>query len=677
MTRAPVALTHPHVFRDRREAGTVLAEHLSHYRGRSDVVVLGMARGGVPVAWEVAAALEAPLDVFVVRKLGAPANPEFAVGAIAPGDRIVIDDDTVRALGVTAEQLEYITGRESRELARREAAYRGDRPPPDLRGRIVILVDDGLATGASMRAAVGTLRDMAPARLVAAVPAAPESTCVEMNRLVDEMICATAPAPFRAVGDSYWDFTQVTDQEVSQLLGTPTSAHTVPAAPSAALRRAVHPAPNGIPTPDAIDALVGDARIVLIGESTHGTHDFYQARAAITQYLIAAHDFCAVAAEADWPDAYRVDCYVRGRGTDSSATEALGDFARFPAWMWRNTVVRDFVSWLRTHNRTRPGRAAGFYGLDLYNMQRSVAEVIAYLDRVDPPAAARARERYGCFDHFPTEGQSYGYAAAFGAGEPCEQQVIEQLMELRANAFRADSVQAADGEEARFYAERNAATVRDAEEYYRAMFGGHTLSWNLRDTHMLDTLAALDAHLSRRRGRPARIVVWAHNSHVGDADATELSADGQITLGGLARRQYGRASRLIGMSTATGTVTAADEWGAPPRQFDVRPALPDSVEEVLQNIGMGPILMRSDTTDPAAAAAWDAPRLGRAIGVVYRPETERPSHYYYVRPAQWFDAMIHIPNTQALQPLADPADSGRKYSGTTEAEAPETYPSGL
>ncbi|MCM6772126.1 erythromycin esterase family protein [Nocardia sp. CDC159] len=667
------ATARPHLFRDRREAGAVLAQHLSHYRDRADVVVLGLARGGVPVAWQVAAALNASLDVFVVRKLGAPDNPEFAVGALAPGDRIVIDDDIVRALRVAPEQLDRIIAREGRELARREAAYRGGRASLGVRGRTAILVDDGLATGASMRAAIAALRELAPARIVAAVPTAPESTCAELGQLVEEMVCATTPTPYRAVGDSYWDFTQVTDHEVGQLLDAPTTGHRPGPDPDlAALRRLTRPAPGGIPTPEAIDELVGEARIVLIGESTHGTHEFYAARAAITQYLVAEHDFRAVAAEADWPDAQRVDRFVRGRGRDARAEDALGDFERFPNWMWRNTVVRDFVGWLRAHNRAHPGDAAGFYGLDLYSMQRSVAEVIAYLDRVDPAAAARARRRYGCFDQFPDQGQSYGYAAAFGAGDSCERQVIEQLMELRDTDFRqvAADEPGLDADEAHFYAERNAATVRDAEEYYRAMFGGRTLSWNLRDTHMADTLRALDEHLTRRRGHPARIVVWAHNSHVGDSAATELADDGQITLGHLVRGLYHhRESRLIGMSTHGGTVIAADEWGGPARRFDVRPALPGSVDDLLTDVGNGPILLHCASTQPAAVAALDAPRLGRAIGVIYRPDTERHSHYYYVRPGQQFDAMIHIPQTTALRPLGPRA----QRSDTT----PETYPSGL
>jgi predicted phosphoribosyltransferase len=394
------------VFRDRREAGRVLANLLNAYRDRPDVVVLGLSRGGIPVAWEVAAALHALLDAFIVRKLGVPGHEEFAVGALASGGRVVVNDDVVRGLRIPPQQLRDIAEREGRELVRREAAYRGGRPPIDVTGKTVVLVDDGLATAASMLAAVQALREGEPAHIVIAVPAAPESTCREFAGLVDDVVCASMPTPFFAVGESFWDFRQVTDEEVRQLLATPTTGRSTrrPAARTAAeiVSSVAIDAPAGIPPHETLEVLIGDARIVLIGESSHGTHEFYEARAAITRWLIEEKGFCAVAAEADWPDAYRVNRYVRGLGEDKSADEALSGFERFPAWMWRNTVVRDFVDWLRTRNRLHESngqRQAGVYGLDLYGLHRSMHEVISYLDKVDPKAAARARTRYACFDH--------------------------------------------------------------------------------------------------------------------------------------------------------------------------------------------------------------------------------------------------------------------------------------
>ncbi|BBX18488.1 hypothetical protein CRI77_08465 [Mycolicibacterium duvalii] len=665
------------VFRDRREAGRVLAGLLGGYRGREGLVVLGLARGGIPVAWEVAAALGAPLDAFIVRKLGAPGHDEFAMGALASGGRVVVNDDVVRALRVTPAQLRDVAEREGRELVRREAAYRDGRPPLELAGRTVILVDDGLATGSSMFAAVQALREMDPAEIVVAVPAAPESTCREFAGLVDDVVCASMPTPFMAVGASFWDFTQVSDDEVRELLATPTVG--MPTArirlaetPAEVITRSCVDAPAGVPPREALDELIGDARIVLIGESSHGTHEFYEARAEITKWLIEDKGFCAVAAEADWPDAYRVNRYVRGQGGDGSADEALSGFERFPAWMWRNTVVRDFVGWLRAGNaqrRTQGLRETGFYGLDLYSLHRSMREVIDYLDNVDPVAARRARERYACFDHTSADdGQAYGFAAAFGAGASCERQAVEQLVELHRNGLeylRRDGVLA---EDELFYAQQNAQTVRDAEMYYRAMFGTRVNSWNLRDQHMAQTLEALLAHLDRS-GEPARIVVWAHNSHVGDARATEVGVDGQLTLGQLVREKFGGRSRLIGFTTYSGTVTAASDWGGIAERKVVRPALNGSVEELFHEVERPEFLVAA-AISRAAAEPLDTVRLARAIGVIYRPETERQSHYYHVRPGDQYDALIHIDKTTALEPL-------EPTSVWVAGETPETYPTGL
>lgn len=665
------------VFRDRREAGRVLAGLLGAYRDRADVVVLGLARGGIPVAWEVADALGAPLDAFVVRKLGAPGHEEFAVGALASGGRVVVNDDILRALRVTPQQLRDIAEREGRELIRREAAYRDGRPPVNVAGKTVILVDDGLATGSSMLAAVQALRESEPAHIVIAVPAAPESSCREFAGLVDDVVVASMPTPFLAVGESFWDFSQVSDQEVRDLLSTPTTGatvSTVTSGPARTIDRTAVDAPDGVPPSAELDRVIGDARVVLIGESSHGTHEFYEARARITKWLIEEKGFCAVAAEADWPDAYRANRYVRGLGDDRTADEALSGFERFPAWMWRNVVVRDFVDWLREHNgrrRESDRRQTGFYGLDLYSLHRSMQEVISYLDKVDPVAAARARDRYACFDHTSADdGQAYGFAAAFGAGLSCERQAIEQLVEIQRNAVEYARRDGLLAEDELFYVQQNAQTVRDAEVYYRAMFSGRVTSWNLRDRHMAQTLQALLAHLDRHPGtEPARIVVWAHNSHVGDARATEVGSDGQLTLGQLARQHYGDAVRLIGFSTYDGTVTAASEWGGIAERKVVRPALNGSMEELFHETGR-PAFLVSPMIDPDAGEPLGDVRLARAIGVIYLPATERQSHYYHVRPADQYDAIIHIERTRALEPL-------EVNSRWVAGETPETYPTGL
>jgi predicted phosphoribosyltransferase len=322
------------LFQDRREAGRVLAGLLDKYRGGPDV--LGLPRGGVPVAYEVAMALDAPLDVFLVRKLGVPGREELAMGAIASGGVIVLNEDVVRDLAISPETIQHVAQREGKELRRREEAYRQGRPPPDLAGKTVIVVDDGLATGASMRAAIHALRRLRPARIVVAVPAAPESTCQDLSTMVDEVVCATTPSPFVAVGQAYWDFTQTTDEEVRDLLraasGPRTATTGTPAVTDVTVIRSEALATeNGVPDDHTLFEMIGEARYVLIGEASRGTHEFYAARARITQRLIEEMDFCAVAAEADWPDAYRVNRYVRGSGDDATAEESLRGFERFPA----------------------------------------------------------------------------------------------------------------------------------------------------------------------------------------------------------------------------------------------------------------------------------------------------------------------------------------------------------
>jgi len=662
------------LFRDRREAGRVLAGLLERYQGRSDVVVLALPRGGVPVGYEVAIALGAPLDVFLVRKLGVPGHEELAMGAIASNDVVVLNDDVVRDLGIPEDVIRRVAAAESRELERRERAYWDGRSMAPVEGRTVILVDDGLATGSSMRAAVRALRRLHPTGIVVAVPTAPASTCGELGAEVDEVVCASTPSPFLAVGRSYWDFTQTTDDEVRRLLGSaaapaPDSGNSPGHSPVDALRADLLPSAGTAGDDDALLDLVGDAHFVLLGEASHGTHEFYARRAAITRRLIEEKGFCAVAAEADWPDAYRVNRYVRGRSDDETAEEALGGFDRFPGWMWRNTVVADFVRWLHAGNeraRREGAPEAGFYGLDLYSLSRSMHKVISHLDRMDPVAAARARERYACFDHAGGEGQDDGSAAAFGAGDECEREAVEQLVDLHRHALeyaRRDGLMAEDDY---FYAEQNARTVKSAEAYYRTMFAGRVSSWNLRDRHMVDTLDALADHLSRRRGEPARIVVWAHNSHVGDARATELGAQGELTVGQLVRQRRPGYCVLVGFTTHAGTVTAAEEWGGPPQRMRVRSALGGSVEELLHQVGEEGFSLLF----PRAAAAARALRpvlLERAIGVVYRPRTERQSHYFRSRLPDQFDAVIHVDETRALEPL-------ERSSGWDDGEAPETYP---
>lgn len=434
-----------------------------------------------------------------------------------------------------------------------------------------------------------------------------------------------------------------------------------------AVRASARPITGGADDYDALLDMVGNARFVLLGEATHGTHEFYAERARITQRLIEEKGFTAVAVEADWPDAYRVNRYVRGQGLDADGRAALSGFERFPAWMWRNTAVLDFVEWLRKRNDSVGASAqAGFYGLDLYSMFTSIHEVLRYLEQVDPHAAIQARKVYGCFDHYEQDSQQYGYEASFGMSPSCQEGVLTLLLTMQQ---RAHATMQADGaDDAFFYAQQNARLVKNAEEYYRTMFKGRVSSWNLRDSHMAETLDAVARHLERD-GKPARIVVWEHNSHIGDARATEIGRQGEWTVGELARKAYGADALLVGFTTYEGRVTAASDWDGEGEHKHVRPALQNSYEHLLHATGIERFFLPLREPGPARTALMEE-RLERAIGVLYKPRTERQSHYFMAQLPRQFDAVIHIDRTTAVEPL----DAG---SGWHTGEPPETYPGGL
>ena len=413
-------------------------------------------------------------------------------------------------------------------------------------------------------------------------------------------------------------------------------------------------------------SLIGDARFVLLGEASHGTDEFYFERAQITKRLIAEKGFSVVAIEADWPDAYRVHRYVRGATIDSNANEALSGFRRFPTWMWRNTVVVEFVEWLRAFNqKLDPKKArAGFYGMDLYSLHASIDAVLSYLNKVDPAAATRARRRYSCFEHFSREPQEYGYAATAGIIESCEDEVVDQLAEIQRKAGEFLTRDGQAGADELFFAEQNARLVKNAEQYYRSMFRGRASSWNLRDRHMTETIEALVAHFNG--SRQPKAIVWAHNSHLGDARATEMSERGELNVGQLIRERFGKESVLVGFTTHHGTVTAASDWGERAERKRVRPALRGSYEELLHETTLPRFWINLRDAGKRSDVLHDS-RLERAIGVIYRPETERVSHYFQARLAEQFDAIIHIDETRAVEPL-------ERTSIWDEGELPETYP---
>jgi len=402
-----------------------------------------------------------------------------------------------------------------------------------------------------------------------------------------------------------------------------------------------------------------DKRVVLLGEASHGTSEFYRARAAITRHLIARHGFTILAVEADWPDAAAIDRYVRHR---PAAASAIAPFQRFPSWMWRNVEVEEFVDWLRTHNEgvSEAARQAGFYGLDIYNMGGSIAAVLAYLDEVDPQAARVARERYGCLTPWENEPATYGRAVLSEGYRKCEAAVIAQcraLLERQLDYAGKDSDSFLD-------AVQNARLITAAERYYRIMYYGGPQSWNLRDSHMFDTLV----HLLEARGPGAKAVVWAHNSHIGDARQTGMGAvRAELNIGQLARERFGEAAALIGFGTHAGTVAAASDWDGRMEIKRVEPSHPDSYERLCHEAGV-PRFLLDPTQDEALATLLGEPRLERFIGVIYRPDTELMSHYSEASLPRQFDAYVWFDETTAVTPLGPE----HRRSGI-----PETYPFGL
>ncbi len=409
---------------------------------------------------------------------------------------------------------------------------------------------------------------------------------------------------------------------------------------------------------DGLLKRIGDARIVLLGEASHGTSEFYRMRQRITRALIEEKGFNFIAAEADWPDAAQIDHYVRHKEAAPSEWTA---FARFPTWMWRNTEVRGFIDWLHEYNAERnASERVGFHGLDLYSLYSSIRAVLKYFDASAPELAEIARERYACLSPWEADPAAYGHAALTGRYRDCEKPVVKVLIDLlnqRENLIQAD--------ESRFFdAVQNAKLIANAERYYRIMYYGSRASWNLRDNHMFETLKALLTH----HGPQSKGIVWAHNSHIGDASATEMSSRGELNIGELVRREFGENAYNIGFGTDHGTVAAASDWDGPLEVKSIQPSHPQSFERIFHLTNRPAFLLPlTQNTIPEVRSALSKPRLERAIGVVYRPETERLSHYFEARLSRQFDEFIWFDATTAVTPL-----KVRELEGV-----PDTYPFGL
>lgn len=411
---------------------------------------------------------------------------------------------------------------------------------------------------------------------------------------------------------------------------------------------------------DPLMERIGNARIVMLGEASHGTHEYYTWRSRITKRLIREKGFQFIAVEGDWPDCYKINRYIKHYDKENTqALDVIRQFSRWPTWMWANWEVIALTEWLHQYNDALPGQERiGFYGLDVYSLWDSLHEIRQYLGRVDPGLLPAADDAFQCFEPYRRdEGRSYARAARM-VTDSCEQEVINMLTDIRLRmAYHDHDVEAA------FNAEQNALITVNAEKYYRSMLEGGAASWNIRDQHMQETLE----RLLKFHGRNARAIVWEHNTHIGDARATDMAAEGMFNIGELARKRFGDEEVvLVGFGSYSGTVVAGDNWGAPMKTVKVPEAMSGSWESLMHEAGESDKLLLMDTLQDGWAVI-DEPIGHRAIGVVYNPRFEQYGNYVpSVMPAR-YDAFIYLDNTKALHPLDVNADTHKM---------PETYPFG-
>lgn len=414
---------------------------------------------------------------------------------------------------------------------------------------------------------------------------------------------------------------------------------------------------------DPLIERIGDATYVLLGEATHGTSEFYAWRAALSRRLIEERGFSFVGVEGDWPDCYRVNRYVKSYAdSGDSARDVLHAFERWPTWMWANREVAEFAEWLRDHNRRlSPEGQAGFYGLDVYSLWESMHAVVGYLESVDPALASAARTAYGCFEPYEEDAQQYARATAI-VPTTCEREAVAVLGALRRKATEYSE----DGRDAFFNAEQNALVAKNAELYYRTMVRGGATSWNVRDSHMMETLERLMV----RHGPTAKAIVWEHNTHIGDARFTDMARGGMFNVGQLVRQEHDADDVvLVGFGTHRGTVVAGEEWGAPMRRMRVPPASEGSFEHALHVSDADDMLLLFNGTDDGGITGLDEPIGHRAIGVVYDPRHEHWGNYVPTIVPRRYDAFIHIEETVGVDALHMPV--------LVDGEPPETFPSGM
>lgn len=640
-------------FKDRREAGIKLGDKLL-VRGFSNPVILALPRGGVPVAAEVAHILGAPLDVVVARKIGAPGHEEFGIGALSEDEVPHFDPRMANYFDITGAEIKSILKSEKEELKRRVSHYRAGRELPDMKGRTVILIDDGLATGNTAAAAGAFLKTFEPGELIFAAPVCPGDISQEVRDQYDEIICLHQPRNFQAVGLWYENFPQVKDEEVMTIL----SKHHLNAdIPRTNLNEIIDIAKAFDDITDFSELIdkIKDKRVVMLGESSHGTQEFYEWRRLLSKELLKEHGFNFIAVEGDWPACERLNQYIH-RDSSQSVAQVVEGFSRWPTWMWGNTEVVNLMNDLREINQSADKKVS-FYGLDVYSLYESLEEAVKKLIKIDPTLAAYAKKLYACFDPYKHDERSYAHSL-YRMPKGCQEEVVSALSQILQKNLKNDDES--------FDVIQNARIIRNAEKYYRAMVTFNDDSWNVRDRHMMETLDNLLDH----HGPNSKAIIWAHNTHIGDYKATNMANHGQINLGGLAREKYGKTNvSLVGFTTYSGRVTASDAWDGPIQILEVPEAIQGSLEDYLHEATakMGSDKFYVDFSLIQENSKFLEVMGNRAIGVVYHPSHEHLGNYVPTIPAKRYDAMVFFNQTRALTTI----DVKFRTNNT-----PETYPFG-
>jgi len=655
------------MFIDRRDAGKRLASKLIEYKD-TGAIVYALPRGGVPVGFAISQILSLPLDIVITRKVGHPMNKEYAICAVTEDGERVCDKMGVQS--IDKEWIDLESKVQQKEAHRRRIVYKGNEESISARGKVAILVDDGVATGLTMEAAIRAIQKQQPQKIVVAVPVISEDTAKKLMSFVDELVALEVGKPFLgSVGQYYRNFPQINDDEVIKLLNKQyknqkrsDTKRTATHSPGGISMSRVHEELLYVAQPlehdldlDSLMNIIGDARIVMLGEASHGTHEYYGWRAAISKRLIQEKGFDFIAVEGDWPDCFEVNQYIKGHQSKRSPHDVLDSFNRWPTWMWANWEVARLVSWLKNHNdKLSQKKQVGFYGLDVYSLWDSLRAVSEYLKEHNPESLPIAERAYKCFEPYGGEPYDYAHAVNF-VPESCENEVLKLLTRMR--QVRQETP---DGEEL-MSAEQNVFVVRNAEHYYRIMLRGNQESWNIRDIHMMNTLVRLlDSH-----GSDSKAIIWAHNTHIGDARATNMVLSEMVNIGGLAREWYSNLGvALVGFGSYQGQVIAARSWDAPMQHMDAPPAPPESWDGIMHTaFGGNRFLDLTKATDVLAAYHGQ-----RAIGVVYHPERES-GNYVPTSLARRYDAFLYVDETTALKPF--------HLHPKTDSDFPETYPYGV